>query len=192
MHLTDISTLKNYLNVTSTANDSMFDQLQSFVDARILNICNQSIMQTTRTYTFDGNGTVIKVLPNFPVTALASLARRASIVSGWTSAGVLSSDFELTEDNRIYYPAGFTTGLRNYQAVYTYGYTQVPDAVQRVALEMCDIIYKNSDLKGNPESRLGRASISFSEGGITQTKAFLDLEPQWRNMLKPYTLIAEA
>ena len=192
MHLCDISTLKNYLNISTATYDSVLDQLQTFVDGRIINLCNQNIMQTTTAYVFNGNATAMKTLPNFPVTALGSLSVRSSLTSGWTSVGALNTDYELTEDNRVYYPAGFASGIRNYKAIYTYGYTQVPDAVQRVALEMCDIIYKNSDIKGNPESRLGRGNVSFSEGGVTQTKSFIDLDPKWRDMLKPYTLIPEA
>ncbi|HZV12295.1 MAG TPA: hypothetical protein VFA55_03705 [Candidatus Kapabacteria bacterium] len=192
MHLIDISTLKSYLNITSTTYDTVIDELQSFVDGRIADMCNQSILQTTATYTFNGNGMVMKVLPNFPVTALSSLSIRSSLTNGWVSVGTLGTDYELTDDNRVYYPAGFVGGIRNYQAVYTYGYVTAPESVQQVALEMCDIIYKNSDIKGNPESRLGRGNISFSEGGVTQTKSFLDLDPKWRAMLKPYAVLPEA
>lgn len=196
MHLVDLeSVVKPYLAVTSNAKDGFLDQMLSFVDNRIKNLCNQSIFQTSNTLQFTGNGYNYKVIPNFPILSITSLsyASNSSLPFVWapvtTPYSLVITNSE-TGVGRCFFPAGFASGWYNYQLIYVYGYnvtepSQLPGTIQNVALEMCDILYKNSNILGVGGARLGLNSISFSEN-MSNSTAFRNMEPEWRRKLKPY------
>lgn len=94
MHFVDLATVKANLVKTDTVNDLFIETLLGFIDARIVNLCNQQLFLTQRQLTFKGNGSTTKVLPNFPVlnetnlsTGLPYLAALETVTNYPSTAG---------------------------------------------------------------------------------------------------------
>ena len=192
--LVDKLTLKAYLKLsaTDTTQDDFLDTLLSWSDSQIVNICGQQIALTQPSpHIINGNGGVYYTLPNTPIRSIVSLKSRSnSNTTNWdvtyTPFGSTAGDYELQGDT-IYFPGGFAAGYGgNYQVVYKYGYQDIPQSVQSVALEMAALAYKESYAGGNQDARLGVSSTSVNAGGISTTKSYRDMMPLWCSQLDSY------
>ena len=193
--LADIATLRDYLKIpaTDTTQDTFLATVLSWSDAQIKNICGQEIELTTvEPFVFNGVRGYSYALPNHPVRSIVSLKSRSQTnTTTWDKTYVPYSstggDYELdTKTNSIYMLGGFSEGIRNYQVIYTYGYTDVPQDVKAVAIEMAAVAYKESGKAGADASRLGIGSVSINTGGITTSRSFMDMAPIWRAQLDSY------
>lgn len=193
--LADIGTLRDYLKLpaTDTTQDVFLTTLLSWSGAQIRNMCGQEIELTqAEPLVFSGPRGNAFTLPNHPVQSVVSLKSRSQTnTTTWdrtyTPYGATAGEYEFDrKTNSIYMLGGFIEGTRNYQIVYTYGYTQIPPDVQAVAIEMAAIAYKESGKAGNDAARLGVSSTSVNMSGVTTSKSFLDMAPIWRSQLDSY------
>jgi hypothetical protein len=190
--LTDLATVKQFADIQDTAIDPQLSDWITEAVAVITNFVGQPLLTTTFTnHVFDGNDSPTLSLGYRPLSSLTGLQRRASGVG--TSATwdtIATSEYELIKGLYILYPVGFQSGLANYRVSFDVGYAaaDLPKDIRQVATDMVVMRYRNSYLKDG-DNRFG---VKMG-GHIDQDKpikvTYLDLRPEWADILRPYRYI---
>ena len=81
------SELKSYLKIENTTKDydNLFDSFILTATNEINSICNQHIAKGLTTINFVGAGETSKLIKEFPVTDLSSVASRTTPSEAWTA-----------------------------------------------------------------------------------------------------------
>jgi hypothetical protein len=141
--LTTIANLKGYLGQTAASEDAQLARLVTAVSVYFAGFCDRTFQSGPRVYIRNGPGGVALPLPEFPVSAVAtvlvdgvSLPARPSVgVRGW----VLAEDVVYLDGG-----AKFTKGVQNIEIDYTAGYTTTPLDLEQACIECCASWYKRS------------------------------------------------
>ena len=192
MALITTDALKQYLamDLNTSTYDDQLDSIISYTGGLIQGYCNQAIEATTETIVFNGNGTNLYTFSNFPVNSITSVRYRITPANAWIT--LATTDYALVNSGalyQIYFTQNNIKGTANYEVVFNYGYTVIPQDVQITALEIASLIWKDSDIKGGAKGgRLGLASVS--EGGINGVSASTSFKDywntKWRQVLLSY------
>ena len=158
----------------------------------ITDYIGQEIETTTVTnYVFDGRGQQMFAPPQWPVTAVSSLAVRSGIGSGATWSTIPTTEWEFVANSsrgaHVLYPSGFTRGSANYRISFTYGYATVPGTISRIANEMVRARLLESHIKGG-DKRFGLTSANIG-GQSSVGKSFRDLTPKWEQDLRGFRVM---
>jgi hypothetical protein len=123
--LTDLATVKKYLNLTSTTSDAVLASLASSQSQAFYDLIGRvSLESQAFTEVRDGRGASFMQLVNFPLTALDSLQIDSSVVpasTGWNKSG-----YQFDELGKVSL-IGFTfcVGRRNVIAIGKAGYLPI-------------------------------------------------------------------
>ena len=125
MDLTDLATVKKYLNLTSTTSDAILASLASSQSQAFYDLINRvSLEPAAYTEVRDGRGASFMQLINFPVTAVASLQIDSTIVpasTGWNKCG-----YQFDELGKLsLIGQNFCVGRKNDVVTYTAGYAPI-------------------------------------------------------------------
>lgn len=145
---------------------------------------------TAGTFTLTYNGTISSPIA-YNIDNAGLLAVLQTFDSGVTLLGAgLATGFTATFSAGKGYPLintdSLTGGIVSIQSL------QMPATIRRVAMEMVEMQYKESDTKGIGGGILGGSSTSFNTGSGTETKSFIDMQPKWKNLLRQYALLSYA
>lgn len=183
--------LKIYLDIENqvTDYDAVLDMIIAAVGKDVVRYCNQEIEATSQIYEFSGNGSNWLIIPKFPVISITSLKYRSQPLESW-GAAISSSDYAIVDNGvqpLLYYAHGFIEGNFNYKLEYISGWSEVPEDIRQVALEMAVVYFKETDVKGGMEGgRLGLATIGKNIQGIGVNTTFKDLTKEWEKRLSKY------
>lgn len=125
MDLTDLATVKSYLNLSSISSDAILaslvsSQSQAFYDL----ISRASLEPATYTEVRDGRGSDFIQLLNYPVTGVTSLQIDSTIVPASSAWNKMGYQFDELGKLSLIGPC-FPCGRRNVVIVYTAGYAPV-------------------------------------------------------------------
>lgn len=192
MALITTDELKSYLAMDANVStyDDQLDAIIAYTGGLINGFCSQSIEAKAETIVFNGNGTNLYTFTNFPVNSITSVRYRITPADAWTT--LTSADYALIKSgslHQIYFSQKNIKGTANYEVVFNYGYTVIPQDVKVTALEIAALMWKDTDIMGGTKGgRLGLASVS--EGGlngISASTSFKDYwNTKWRQVLLSY------
>ena len=135
-NLTSLADCKAWLGLTSTVDDALLDTLIGAVSQAILaDLGRAAILPATYVDTFDGRGTSVLTLRQWPVTRLLSCTLDDMPVVASTSPGQAGTMLEVANPappgtmQRVVYSGGaFPRGVQNVSVVYRAGYEIVGEA----------------------------------------------------------------
>lgn len=125
MDLTDLATIKKYLNLTSTTSDAVLTSLVSSQSQAFYDLIGRTSLESQDyTEVRDGSGAAFMQLLNFPVSAVGSLQIDSTIVpasTGWNKRG-----YQFDSLGKLSLICGiFCVGRKNVVVVYTAGYAPI-------------------------------------------------------------------
>ena len=155
----------------------------------VIKHCRRDFVSTVYTdEVYDGDGTYVLLLRQFPVTALTSVK---TVESDGNEETCLTAqfrvDYDIGEIRHIpectcaytYFPAGY----RNIKVSYTAGFAVVPEDVQEATAQTIAWLYANASIAANMESwKLGDAAAKYK----LETADMPLLPASVRALLGPY------
>jgi hypothetical protein len=186
--------LKNYLNAStdSSAKDSWLESVIDLVCGVCEESCDTEIEPQELELILDGNGSKVLNLGRFiedlsgstDAAKLANLQSRDDSESDWED---LTDDMDNVEfDGRsivLLSDDFFPLGRKNIRVKFDAGFDPIPASLKKVALEMCAMHYKQSNVGSG---QLGQSSMSFGSGGSTTTGNLKDMEASWNAVFAEY------
>lgn len=172
----DLCTLEEvrpYLATTGTGDDAILTRMITACSAAIAQYVSRTLLSSTFTKRLDGTGTKVLMVPDYPISSIASLA-----VDG---LAVPANAYVFSNDTIVHQTGVFERGIANVEITYTAGYAAIPDDIKQACIELVCYRYKE-------RSRIGE--VSKSMGG--QTVSFLqkDLPNFVKMILDPYRRVA--
>lgn len=154
-------------------------------------ICRQPIVKRSEAWQFSWRGNAQHTLDHHPVSDLTELRRFGGIAGGWI---VIDEDLYCLVQPAGVYTLLYDGGVQNgglYEATYAVGYDadDIPPIIAQICSEMVQVMYATSPI--NPEARpldLASRSTNMSGVGLTETQAFKDQMPRWREALDGFRL----
>ncbi len=149
MSLTNLTNVKQYLGISGSGSDTLLSALILYADSMVKSIVGRNLESASYTERIDGNGREFLRLPNYPVTAVASI----NCDDGWVfdSANNESTDvFYLDGDaGLVIRISGFwPEGRRNIRVAYTAGYVTLPkDIVHAANIVVADLTRGPNNLR---------------------------------------------
>lgn len=173
--LTTLASVKSYLNidVTNTNSDTELQRLITSVSGMIRNWVNRDLTTATYTDKLNGTNSTVIMLPNYPVTSIASITIGGLVMP---VSDYIYDDTQITLLNGRYAPNGRMNVIVNYTA----GFTTVPSEVDQVCVEMVSKKFKHRD-------RIGVSSKGLA--GETTSYDLKDMREETLTMLAAYTKV---
>lgn len=168
MSLATKDELKQYLGITSSAEDERLDALLARASRIVTHYCNQESFEAA-TFTdefYDGSGTDLLQLKRSPVTAVTAVKELGVALTVGNDPSVEPAPQVLWyEDGRLLRPDGllFVCKPRHYKVTYTAGYAagQVPPPIVQAVLDLCALFLREPDRIGIQNKTVGQQTTSF-------------------------------
>lgn len=194
----DLTTLNNALAWIGCQSDDGFGTVQrliTVVSTMITNNISRQILSANYVTTLDGRGRSRIMMPNTPITAVASVTMtygpNASLSIPARTAGGAGYTFS---DKFVYVdpPYLFEKGIQNVRIAYTGGFAQVPPDAEQACLTWLRMIMEGQNYSAAIKSaKAGMTQLDFSfvltSLGNTQ---HLPMPPLVWSMLINYTRVA--
>jgi hypothetical protein len=174
-----LADLKAWLNIQSSAEDAMLQNLITRGSAQFLRWMNRDhIVSTSYSEVRDGNDALFILPRNYPLTSVSAVtvdgvsipAATSTIGSGYVfdARKIMlrggSSAFYSLGPYSSQYQYRFTRGFQNVQLVYQAGFATVPLDLQEAAIEGFGYIYRGRTHIGeDSNSANAQVTISFSK-----------------------------
>lgn len=165
MALTTSANVKAFKNITGSDHDAEITRLIPAVDAFIKEYCNRTVLEETTIteYHSTGEGQIVLMLKNWPVSSITSLYDDPYRSYG---AGTLiaSTDYILDESTGIVSLDGvtFSGGLKNVKVVYVGGYASGSSQLklmEQAAIELVWLARQKGD-----QALIGLTGRSVADG----------------------------
>jgi hypothetical protein len=168
VEFTDTPKLKAYLRIaiTTTTDDGLLRTLADTANAEIAKALQRNILTASYTQTRNGTGTARLMLPNFPVTAVASvtLVGPPSQPNAGAPAQLLTLGVDYTFDAYglvLYHGAKWPKGTQNVAVVYTAGYNSMPADLIHAASKVGALRYRELERLGQKSKVIDTENITF-------------------------------
>lgn len=160
--LTALADVKAWLFTQTTppaTDDALLERLISAASQFIQTWCNRDFASQSYTEAWDGTGGRRMMFPNYPVTAVSSVA-----VSGITMprGSITSAGYYFTSTALILNGYGFERGFANIEVAYTAGYPTIPPELAQACIELVGVRYRERDRIGMSSKAVGGETTSFS------------------------------
>lgn len=159
--LTTLANAKQWLGVTTSADDALLSRLVSAASDYIQTWLNRTIQSQAYTETRDGTGGAKLSLANYPATAVSLVS--VDGISIPPSAGVNSPGYLFSPTQIILRGYSFTRGIQNVTLAYTAGFATTPNEIEQSAIELVSLRYKERDRIGLVSKGLAGETISYSQ-----------------------------
>ena len=156
--LTTLATVKQALRLASTTDDTLISRMITTASETMLSWLNRPILSAPFTDTFDGNGGSKLVLPNYPVTAIASVTVDGQSIPPSVS---LSQGFLFTSTLLLLRGYTLNQGMQNVQVSYTAGYAVAPPPLAQACIELVSHKYRELERIGQISKAIGGETVSF-------------------------------
>ena len=160
-----LADLKAWLNISGISDDAMLQNLITRVSVTMQNWMNRTIPSAIYTETRDGNGSDTLVMPNMPITDVASVTVGGTAIP--ESPDGVQPGFVFGEWAVYLIGYRFSTGRRNVQIVYTAGFASTPSDLAQACLEQCAYQYRAKGHIGQSSTGMGPEHISFTDHDFT-------------------------
>lgn len=179
--LADINDLKALLGITGSGEDALLANLISGASAFAESYMARTVLVTSYTEKYNGNGKARMMLVHRPIVSVSSLTINERVISPSVNnqAGYLYSDMEVF---LIGYE--FDEGFQNVSINYSAGLAasepgQVPYDIQQAVQELAALKYRRRDSEGNKSKSLAGETVSFVIADMpAPAKAVFDLYKQ--------------
>jgi hypothetical protein len=150
MSLTTLSTVKEYLGLTGTGEDSLLNRLMDWATDFIHSYCGRIFPQGGYDEYIDGDGTETLLSHQFPILSVNSLEVDGAVKD--SASFVLYAPLGLLRLKSGVFPRG----KKNVRLQYTAGYATIPKDIEQASIELVALRYYD---RGS--ARLG---VTSSEG----------------------------
>lgn len=172
---TTLATLKNYLNPGSN-DDTLLQRLLTAASIAIANYINRDIVSQSYTDVIDGTGGRVMVLPNYPISAVASVTIDGNIIP---VGSVTTSGFYFTKSAVILNGYSFCRGYGNVSITYTAGFATIPQDLEQFCIGTVQYWMNDRQRGGEVSRSMGGQTITYSQKdmpewvktGLSQYKA---------------------
>lgn len=166
--LTDLTSVKTWLEITTTNNDTLLGQLITAASAWIVDYLSRPILSASYTETRKGTGNDSMTMRAYPITAVASIAWNGTSITAAADPIAGSPGF-LFDGRRIdlignVFPYGCPVVIS-----YTAGYVTAPADVQQACTELVGEAYKRRERIGQTSKTLGgQETVAFSQKDMNE------------------------
>lgn len=169
--------MKNYLNLSSSNSDTLLADMINSASAYIDNWTNRTFSTVSKTVSFNGNGSNIQMLRDYPIVSVSSVVvdGKSYIPSDGKSIGYVLDDYAI-------YLIGdkFNKGFVNVSITYTSGFASVPADIKQVAIELVAYKFKESERVGISTKTMAGEVISYD---------LKDIKEHVKNILNNYNRV---
>jgi len=159
--LTTLVNLKQWLNITTTTDDTLLTRLITAASSFIESYVCRDIASKSYTETRDGKGTRSLSFGDFPVTSVSFLSINGIAIVPSPSPGKPGYVFSPTQLSLIGHR--FHYGFQNISFSYVAGYTTIPLDIEQAAIELCSIRYRDRDRIGQVSKTIAGEVVAFSQ-----------------------------
>ena len=164
-NLTTLASLKTYLKITHSNDDTTLEDLINEASDIIEQYCDRAFKAATVTEYVNGV-TTGKIIPRlYPINSITSIAYASGDLDNPTWNLLESeTDYILDQYSGIVNVGGMFAGTRNYRIIYNGGYATLPDDVVRACKIIAAAEYNRSSSDGAKSENIVGSSISWEEG----------------------------
>jgi hypothetical protein len=163
--LTTIDALKEYMGDISSLNDVLLTRIVGAASDAINSYCGRTFESTVYTdELYDGSGTDVLVLRNFPAITLTTVKEGGSALTiGTDPYGASSGDVYLNADEgTIVRPFSRFWKYRKYYSItYTAGFTTIPASIVQACLDMSALMVREKDHAGLSSKNSGTNAVTY-------------------------------
>lgn len=156
---TTLANLKRYLNPGSN-DDTLLQQLLTAASFALANFINRDIVSQSYTDVIDGSRQRVMVLPNYPITAVASVTIDGVAVP---VGSVTTSGYYFTKNSVILNGYCFNKGYGNVVITYTAGYTTIPYDLEQFLIGTVQYWLNDRQRAGEVSRSMAGQTISYSQ-----------------------------
>ncbi len=183
MALTTLSSLKRWMNITTTTDDDILNRMIIAASSFINSWLNRTIELQSYDEYYDGSDKIAIFTRNYPVTTVTAVyvngvSKTILSPSDFSSSGVKFDDESIFGQNLT-----FDKGKQNVRIVYSAGYFNIPYDIEQSCLEMISVKFKNGrgSRLGVSSEALAQQSVSFFQGDMPKSAETTLM--QWRNVV---------
>ena len=177
MNLFAAQEFKTHEKITDNSEDEFIDQLALATTAYVENFCRRSFAKTAYTESYDGTGTDVLILRNWPVNSVTEINIDPARTFG-ASTIVLASTYVVSTnsgrvqlinqvDNILVTGGLFSKGIKNVQVKYDAGYldtASVPWDLKLGAMRWASTLRTRRTAAGIRSRTIGGYSVTYAEG----------------------------
>ncbi len=179
--IVSLAEAKAFLKITAASEDSILETMINRASIWANDYTGRLLLSRTNTEYYDGDGTDILILRQYPVTSITNLYDDVDRAFG-SNTIIPAADIVLNTENGIIRlfngTAAFNTGMMNVKAVYVAGYVTPPESVKEAVLVHVGHSYRRQyvDQKfGVSSETVGDRTTSYANDDIPlRAKALLD------------------
>lgn len=173
--LTTASDVRAFVGVKSDQDDELIGALVSAASEAVKSWLSRDILSQPYTRIFHGHGGYDLVMPEYPVTAVSSVAIDGISVPAAAAYGQPGYRFD---ENQVWLTGyRFTKGFGNVSVTWQAGYPSVPRDIAEAVRELVSLVYKERE-------RIGMSSKSVQ--GETTAYIVKEMPDRVRMILQPY------
>lgn len=182
---------KDVLEIDKSNNnfDSIVQDMADEVEAKVQEFLGRTLEAADYTdELYDGSGSSLLILKQFPIVNVASIKRYDGYVSGevWTTL-VLGTDYErllMVKESTAIYTDGmaFAKGTQNYKVTYNAGYANVPLEIVQACKKLMLLYYGET----RKTKTLDKSSVSTTMGTTTTTTYDKEAEKRILDSIRKY------
>lgn len=157
--LTSLDAVKAWIGINGFADDAVLQSLVTAYSQYAQQWMNRNILSQSYVYTCSGRGQVAQMVPQWPITAVASVIVDGVSIPARSGPG--ASGYFFDENSIILEGYSFTRGRSNVSISYTAGYSVVPPELAQAINEWVALRYANRDKQGWSSKTLGSETVSL-------------------------------
>ena len=158
--LTDLATLKSYIN-TGSSDDTLLQRLLTAASYAIESYLSRDIVSKNYTRIFDGSGGRSIVLPDYPITAVSSVTIDGQTIPA--AGSVTGSGYYFNDNMIILNGYTFTKNWGNVTIAYTAGYTSIPPDIVQACCGTVQYWLNDRQRGGETSRTMGGQTINYSQ-----------------------------
>jgi len=168
--LTTTASVKEYMKLSDAEYNANLNLIISLINSAtryIESFCGRRFKETIYTDELhDGDGTTILDLPNYPLTAIASIYRTYDVGTDELYDSTYYKRYE--DEGYVYRKAGWFKGKQNIKITYTAGYDPIPADLEELCNAMVAFKYDAAARTGIKSEKIGKYAITYSEVSLPE------------------------
>lgn len=177
MALATIDQLKEYVgNIADDKDDALLTRLVNAASNVITSYCGRSFESTTYTSEmYDGTGTSVLTLKNFPIISLASVLESGSSLTTGTDPATGVDVIIYADTGQLVRPYYRWLEWRAwYSVTYTAGYATVPASIVQACLDIAALMLREKEHVGLAQKTSGTQTVTYVRTLPQQIQRALD------------------